>query len=195
MKRAAIVSPVRTPVGKFLGSLSSVTAGDLGAVILKALVERSGINPEKIDDVIFAQGYANGEAPCIARWSALAAGLPISAEGAASLGPLADAGAPLWLDRRLFSPRPDYLLRVQGDSMIDDGIVDGDLVGVQHTPEARDGQTVVARVDGELTIKRLQNARGRILLLPRNRAYAPIEVGPGQDFAIEGVYCGLLRRG
>ena len=72
MKRAAIVSPVRTPVGKFLGSLSSVTAGDLGAVILKALVERSGINPEKIDDVIFAQGYANGEAPCIARWSALA---------------------------------------------------------------------------------------------------------------------------
>ena len=125
----------------------------------------------------------------------VAAGLPISAEGAASLGPLADAGAPLWLDRRLFSPRPDYLLRVQGDSMIDDGIVDGDLVGVQRTPEARDGQTVVARVDGELTIKRLQHARGRILLLPRNRAYAPIEVGPGQDFAIEGVYCGLLRRG
>ena len=107
----------------------------------------------------------------------------------------ADADGQLWLDRRLFSPRPDYLLRVQGDSMIDDGIVDGDLVGVQRTPEARDGQTVVARVDGELTIKRLQHARGRILLLPRNRAYAPIEVGPGQDFAIEGVYCGLLRRG
>ena len=81
MKRAAIVSPIRTPVGKFLGSLSSVTAGDLGAVILKALVERSGINPEKIDDVIFAQGYANGEAPCIARWSALAAGLPITVPG------------------------------------------------------------------------------------------------------------------
>ena len=108
---------------------------------------------------------------------------------------LADPENTLWLDRRLFSPRPDYLLRVQGDSMIDDGIVDGDLVGVQRTPEARDGQTVVARVDGELTIKRLQHARGRILLLPRNRAYAPIEVGPGQDFAIEGVYCGLLRCG
>ena len=125
----------------------------------------------------------------------VAAGTPVSAEGTARAGLLADPENTLWLDRRLFSPRPDYLLRVHGDSMIDDGIVDGDLVGVQHTPEARDGQTVVARVDGELTIKRLQNARGRILLLPRNRAYAPIEVGPGQDFAIEGVYCGLLRRG
>jgi acetyl-CoA C-acetyltransferase len=81
MKRAAIVSPIRTPVGKFLGSLSSITAGDLGAVILKALVERTKIDPGKIDDVIFAQGYASGEAPCIARWSALAAGLPISVPG------------------------------------------------------------------------------------------------------------------
>jgi len=81
MKRAAIVSPIRTPVGKFLGALSSVTAGDLGAVILRALVERTRIDPEAIDDVIFAQGYGNGEAPCIARWSALAAGLPISTPG------------------------------------------------------------------------------------------------------------------
>lgn len=100
-----------------------------------------------------------------------------------------------WLDRRLFALRPDYLLRVQGDSMIDDGILDGDLVGVQRTPEARDGQTVVARVDGELTIKRLQRGPRRIHLLPRNRAHAPIEVRPGQDFAIEGVYCGLVRPG
>lgn len=81
MRRAAIVSPIRTPVGKFLGSLSTVTAGELGAVILKALVERTKIDPEKIDDVIFAQGYGNGEAPCIARWSALAADLPISIPG------------------------------------------------------------------------------------------------------------------
>jgi len=73
MKRAAIVSPIRTPVGKFLGALAGMNAGDLGAVILKALVERTGIDPERIDDVVFAQGYGNGEAPCIARWSALAA--------------------------------------------------------------------------------------------------------------------------
>jgi acetyl-CoA C-acetyltransferase len=81
MKRAAIVSPIRTPVGKFLGALSSISAGDLGAVILKALVERTRIDPARIDDVIFAQGYGSGEAPCIARWSALAAGLPISVPG------------------------------------------------------------------------------------------------------------------
>jgi acetyl-CoA C-acetyltransferase len=81
MQRAAIVSPIRTPVGKFLGALSGVTAGDLGAAILAALVERTGIDPERIDDVVMAQAYASGEAPCIARWSALAAGLPISVPG------------------------------------------------------------------------------------------------------------------
>jgi acetyl-CoA C-acetyltransferase len=81
MKRAAIVSPIRTGVGKYLGALSDMTAGDLGAVVLRALVERTGIDPGRIDDVIFAQGYASGEAPCIARWSALAAGLPIEVPG------------------------------------------------------------------------------------------------------------------
>ena len=81
LRRAAVVAPIRTAVGKFQGGLASMTAGDLGAVILKALVERTKINPEKIDDVIFAQGYGNGEAPCIARWSALAADLPISVPG------------------------------------------------------------------------------------------------------------------
>ena len=81
MRRAAIVCPIRTPVGKFLGTLAPVAAGELGAVILRALVARTGIDPETIDDVIFAQGYGNGEAPCIARWSALAAGLPISVPG------------------------------------------------------------------------------------------------------------------
>jgi acetyl-CoA C-acetyltransferase len=81
MRRAAIVSPLRTPVGKFMGSLASMQAGDLGAVIIRALVARSGVDPERIDDVVLAQGYANGEAPCIARWSALAADLPISVPG------------------------------------------------------------------------------------------------------------------
>jgi repressor LexA len=112
----------------------------------------------------------------------------------APIGPDPDQDQALWLDGRLFARRPDYLLRVQGDSMIDDGILDGDLVGVQRTPEARDGQIVVARVDGEMTIKRLQRERGRIRLLPRNPAYAPIVVERGQDFAVEGIYCGLVRR-
>jgi acetyl-CoA C-acetyltransferase len=64
-----------------MGGLSSLTAGELGAVILKALLERTAIDPERIDDVVLAQSYGNGEAPCIARWSALAAGLPISVPG------------------------------------------------------------------------------------------------------------------
>jgi len=81
MKRAAIVSPIRTGVGKFQGGLASLPAGELGAIVIRALVERTKIDPERIDDVIFAQGYASGEAPCIARWSALAADLPITIPG------------------------------------------------------------------------------------------------------------------
>ncbi|MBL4801059.1 MAG: acetyl-CoA C-acetyltransferase [Emcibacter sp.] len=81
MRRAAIVSPIRTPVGKYLGTMKNINAGDLAAVVLKELVKRTAIDPERIDDVVFAQGYGNGEAPCIARWAALAAGLPISTPG------------------------------------------------------------------------------------------------------------------
>lgn len=81
MRRAAIVSPVRTPVGTFGGSLRSVRAEELATVVIKALVERSGIDPARIDDVAFAQSYANSEAPCIGRWAALNAGLPLEVPG------------------------------------------------------------------------------------------------------------------
>jgi acetyl-CoA C-acetyltransferase len=80
-RRAAIVSPLRTPVGKFLGTLSPLGAGELGAVILKALIERSGIDPARVDDVVFSQGYGNAEAPAIGHWSWLAAGLPLEVPG------------------------------------------------------------------------------------------------------------------
>ncbi|MFN6934052.1 MAG: acetyl-CoA C-acetyltransferase [Tsuneonella sp.] len=80
-RRAAIVSPLRTPVGKFLGSLSPLGAGELGAVILKALIDRTGIDPSRVDDVVFSQGYGNAEAPAIGHWSWLAAGLPIEVPG------------------------------------------------------------------------------------------------------------------
>lgn len=81
LRRAAIVSPIRTAVGKFGGSLAPLTAGQLGATILKALVERTGIDPASVDDVIFAQGYGSGEAPCIGHWSWLLAGLPEDVPG------------------------------------------------------------------------------------------------------------------
>lgn len=121
--------------------------------------------------------------------------LPVLGRVAAGVPIGADAGVErtLLLDRTLFASKPDYLLRVRGDSMRDDGIFDGDLVAVQRASDARDGQVVVARIDGEITIKRLERTRTRVRLLPRNPDYAPIEVPRGSDFAIEGLYCGLVR--
>jgi len=116
----------------------------------------------------------------------VAAGVPI--------GPDIDTHDTFTLDSRTFMRIPDYLLRVNGDSMIEDGIFDGDLVGILQSAEARDGQIVVARLDGEVTIKRLELGADQLRLLPRNPAYQPIIVRPDQDFAIEGVFCGLVRR-
>lgn len=101
----------------------------------------------------------------------------------------------LALDPALFTPQPDYLLRVEGDSMIEAGILDGDLIAVRQTAEARNGQTVVARVDDAVTVKVFERTQAGIRLLPRNRHYAPIEVDARLPFAIEGLYCGLVRRG
>jgi repressor LexA len=121
--------------------------------------------------------------------------LPVLGQVAAGAPIGADIGIDrhLLLDRTLFSVKPDYLLKVKGDSMRDDGIFDGDLVAVKRTREAHNGQVVVARIDGEITIKRFEQTRTRIRLLPRNPDYPPIEVPPGSDFAIEGLYCGLVR--
>ena len=117
----------------------------------------------------------------------VAAGIPI---GAAT-----DSDDERQLDRDFFSPVPDYLLRVSGDSMIDDGIWDGDLVAVRRTSTACSGQIVVARIDDEITIKRLKIRARDIQLLPRNPAFEPIVVPRDADFAIEGIFCGLVRSG
>jgi len=81
VRRAAIVSPLRTAVGGFGGALKSLKMEDLGTTIIKALVERSGIDPERIDDVIFGHAYGSGEAPALGRWCALNAGLPLTVAG------------------------------------------------------------------------------------------------------------------
>lgn len=121
--------------------------------------------------------------------------LPILGRVAAGMPIGADAGhdGMVLLDRVFFSPAPDYLLRVKGDSMRDEGILDGDLIGVHRTAEARSGQIVVARVDEEITVKLLKMGKDGVRLLPRNPDFAPIVVRPDQDFAIEGLYCGLVR--
>ena len=123
--------------------------------------------------------------------------LPILGRVAAGapIGAAAGHDGQMLFDRAAFFPQPDYLLRVKGDSMRDDGILDGDLIAVHRSPVAEDGQIVVARIDGEITVKRLRRRRDRILLMPRNPDYAPIEVPADADFAIEGLYCGLVRRG
>ena len=121
--------------------------------------------------------------------------LPVLGQVAAGLPIGADIGSDqvVLMDRAFFSPAPDYLLKVKGDSMRDEGIFDGDLIGVHRTADARTGQIVIARIDDEITVKLLKVGKDRIRLLPRNPDYAPIEVMPDQDFAIEGLYCGLVR--
>lgn len=119
----------------------------------------------------------------------VAAGLPIGAGTDGSSEP----DDYVLLDRVFFSPAPDYLLKVQGDSMRDEGIFNGDLIGVHRTRDARSGQIVVARIDDEITVKLLKIGKDHVRLVPRNPDYSTIEVRADQDFAIEGLYCGLVR--
>jgi acetyl-CoA C-acetyltransferase len=81
MKRAAIVSPLRTPIGAFGGSLRDVPVEELGATVARAVVARTGLDPARIEDVVFAHSYANGEVPCTGRWIALQAGFPVAVAG------------------------------------------------------------------------------------------------------------------
>ena len=81
MKRAAIVSPLRTPVGAFGGALKPVPVEELGAIVARAIMDRTGLDPARIDDVVFAQSYTSGETPCTGRWVALQAGFPIEVPG------------------------------------------------------------------------------------------------------------------
>jgi len=97
-----------------------------------------------------------------------------------------------------FQPHADYFLRVQGQSMMDVGIMDGDLLAVHQQPTAENQQIVVARVDGEVTVKRLKHTskKHEIHLLPENRDYSPILVDlRAQEFSIEGLAVGVVRLG
>jgi repressor LexA len=102
------------------------------------------------------------------------------------------------LPASFFKPAADYFLRVTGDSMIDIGIFDGDLLAVHSTPVANNGDVVVARIEDEVTVKRLHKTpdKHRLELLPENPDYAQIQVDlREQAFAIEGLSVGVLRRG
>lgn len=93
----------------------------------------------------------------------------------------------------LFQQQPDYLLKVRGMSMQGAGILDGDLLAVKQTKEAKNGQIVVARLGDEVTVKRFRRTKNLIELLPENPDFKTIVVEPGEPFELEGLAVGLIR--
>ena len=128
------------------------------------------------------------------------AGIPIVGRVAAGNPVLAEQNIEEYCDLAptFFKPRADYFLVVQGDSMIEAGILDGDLLAVHTTRVANNGDIVVARIEDEVTVKRLRRTGQKhvVELLPENPDYKPIRVDlREQAFTIEGISVGVLRRG
>jgi repressor LexA len=177
--------PTRAEIAAGLGFSTASSAEDhLQALAKKGALELTpgaarGLRLKDIPGV-----PVQGTLPLIGR---VAAGSPILA--------VENVEAHYRLDPGLFAPRADYLLRVRGHSMRDAGIVDGDLLAVHKTGEARSGQVVVARLGEEVTVKRLQRRGREITLVAENPDFAPIVVDPRKGFAIEGVAVGLIRGG
>lgn len=171
------ISPTRSEIAIGMGFRSKTAAVDH----LKAL-ERKGyihLHSETSRGIQILQN--TDELPIIGH---VAAGSPIEA--------IENIDTTVPVPAGLFSTRPTYLLRVRGDSMIDAGILDGDLIAVQKTDSAKSGQIVVARVNDEVTVKRLEIKRNRPILVPENKNYNPILVVPG-ELVIEGIFVGLIR--
>jgi repressor LexA len=125
-----------------------------------------------------------------------AAGLPLVGRVAAGSPILAEEHiiGRYAVDPHLFQPRADYLLKVRGMSMRDAGILDGDILAVHKTGEARSGQIVVARLHDEVTVKRLRRRGGTVELLPENPEFKTIVVDTrAEQFAIEGLAVGVIR--
>lgn len=128
-------------------------------------------------------GLAQLTLPLVGR---VAAGHPILAQEHIEQSYTIEAG--------MFASQPDFLLKVRGMSMRDIGIMDGDLLAVKKTSEARNGQVVVARIGDEVTVKRFHRGRSGIELLPENPDFEPIQVANGDEsFCVEGLAVGLIR--
>lgn len=186
--------PTRAEIASAMGFKSTNAAEDhLRALVRKGVIELVGNTARGIR--LLGQLAAPDAPPASAAPEANTFTLPL-------LGRVA-AGSPLLaqehidqtycVESSLFGRRPDYLLRVRGMSMRDAGILDGDLLAVQTTHEARNGQIVVARLGDEVTVKRYMRRPGCIELLPENPDYQPMVVQPGEAFAIEGLAVGLIR--
>jgi repressor LexA len=145
--------------------------------------------------IVLSQGTARG-IRLAGRMPASAAHLPLVGRVAAGQPVLAEENieARIEVDPALFRPRADYLLRVHGLSMRDAGILDGDLLAVQKTREAKNGQIVVARLGDDVTVKRFRRTRSTIELIAENPDFKTIVVPFGDvDFELEGVAVGLVR--
>ena len=141
------------------------------------------INEHRSDQFIHpSQGLAQFALPLVGR---VAAGNPILAQE--------HVEQTYQFDRNLFQQKPDYLLKVQGMSMRDVGIFDGDLLAVKHAKDAKNGQIVVARIDDEVTVKRFRRTGKLIELLPENADFPIINVEASQVFEIEGFAVGVIR--
>lgn len=170
--------PTRAEIASAFGFASPNAAEDH----LKALAKKGAINLEPGS----ARGIRLVEQLGLPLIGSVAAGSPILA--------VENVQARYAFDAGMFNPRADFLLKVRGLSMIDVGIYDGDLLAVHKTNQARDGDIVVARIDEEVTVKRLQRKGGHIELIAENPDFDPIIVRPGEvEFAIEGVAVGLIR--
>lgn len=178
--------PTRAEIAQALGFRSANAAEEH----LRALARRGAIELQR--------GASRGIRLLLAEEDEVA--LPVVGRVAAGSPILADQHIEdhYRLDPRLFRPSADYLLRVHGSSMRDAGILDGDLLVVHRTPEASNGQIVVARIGEEVTVKRLRrqaNWRHRVQLLPANPAFEPIELDlRAQTLVIEGLGVGVVRR-
>ncbi len=170
--------PTRAEIARMLDFASPNAAEEH----LRAL-ERKGVI-EILDGT--ARGLRLKEAAGLPLVGRVAAGSPILAEEHV-IGRYA-------VDPHLFRPRADYLLKVRGMSMRDAGILDGDILAVHKTDEARSGQVVVARLHDEVTVKRLRRRGGTVELLPENPEFKPIVVDTRETlFAIEGLAVGVIR--
>ena len=172
--------PTRAEIADILGFASPNAAESH----LRALERKGAIE--------IAQGAARGirltEEPGLPLIGRVAAGSPILAE--------ANVEHRYQLDPFLFKPRADYLLKVRGMSMRDIGILDGDLLAVHRTAEARSGQVVVARVHDEVTVKRFRRRGATVELLPENPEFEPIVIDTRREpLAIEGIAVGVIRNG
>lgn len=172
--------PTRVDIARALGFRSPNAAEDH----LRALDRKGAI--ELVPGS--SRGIRLPEEPGLPLVGQVAAGYPILAEQ--------NIEARFQCETAMFHPQADYLLRVQGMSMKDIGILDGDLLAVHRTPEARNGQVVVVRLGDEVTVKRFKKRGNKVWLLPENPEFKPIEVDLRHEpLDIEGLGVGVIRNG